>query len=145
MLFVRRRKDRRTWRKKKLLEGRTDLTTVTSRVGLGPRPHWLDGVRDCPHPLPSLPPPPRRSPLTIIFIRRQWIFNLEGSRVGGGGRRRLLEGGNYFKHFRQRREVIQGRRLIEATAIIRGNTVNMSSIIIVKCLYNVYIIFFVEY
>ena len=31
------------------------------------------------------PPPPWRSPLTIIFIRRQWIFNLEGSRGGGGG------------------------------------------------------------
>ena len=108
--------------KKKLLEGRRDLTTVTSRVALGPRPHWLDGVRDCPHPLPSLPPPPRRSPLTIIFIPRQWILNLEGSRGRGGG------------------EAIN-----RGTAIIRGNTVNMSSIIIVKCLYNVYIIFFVEY
>ena len=95
--------------KKKLLEGRRDLTTVTSRVGLGPRPHWLDGVRDCPHPLPSLPPPPPtwRSPLTIIFIPRQWIFNLEGSRgdylreaiilnisVKGG---RLFKGGDYSR------------------------------------------------
>ena len=98
--------------KKKLLEGRRDLTTVTSRVGLGPRPHCSDGVRDCPHPLPSLPPPP--PPPNALFLNnnlycsRQWIFNLEG-----WGEERLLEGGDYFKHFRQRRAVIQGRRLIE--------------------------------
>ena len=31
---------------------------------------------------------------------------------GGGGGGRLFEGGDYFKYFRQRGAIIQGRRLI---------------------------------
>ena len=82
-----------------------------------------------------------RSPLTIIFILRQWIFNLEGGGGGGG----IIRGRQLFETFPSKAGGYLREAINRGTAIIRGNTVNMSSIIIVKCLYNVYIIFFVEY
>ena len=72
-----------------------------------------------------------RSPLTIIFILRQWIFNLEG---GGGA---IIRGRQLFEKFPSKAGGYSREAIIRGAAIIRGNTVNMS--------YNVYIIFFVEY
>ena len=40
--------------------------------------------------------------------KRKWRKAVEGE-----GERRLLEGGDYFKYFRQRGSIIRGRRLIE--------------------------------
>ena len=117
---------------KKNLEGRRDLTRVTSRLGLGPRPHWPDGLRDCPHPLPSSPPPPpppppprapMPSPLTIIFIPRQWILNREG---WGGGT--IIRGRRLFETFPSKGSDCSREAINRGTAIIRGNMVNISSV-----------------
>ena len=60
---------------------------------------WGTGLPSSLTKLAPPSPPPWRSPLTIIFIPRQWIFNLEGSRGRGGGRR-LIEGRLLFEEIR---------------------------------------------
>ena len=37
-----------------------------------------------------------------------------------GGRERLFDGGNYFKYFRLKGAIIQGRRLIEGWLLYEG-------------------------